>query len=120
MARKPRTSMFTVRSDIRTLATIARYFVEKKGYAILNRSELVNYSVELLYLIITSSEDIEPFIQTDEAITYLNALGLDTNTGGRGLNKIRDQLQKEALSADNFSLPEDKDIGESLERLNEV
>lgn len=127
MQRKPRTSMFTVRSDIRTIATLARYFNEKKGYAILNRSELVNYSLELLYLTIVR-DGTEPFTQTDEALSYLNSLGLDTNTGGRGLNKVREQLQREAqwAEAGSFELPKDEaepseeDITEALDKLNQV
>ena len=125
MERKPRTSMFTVRSDIRTIATIAKYFVEKKGYSILNRSELINYALEQFYLILIE-HDIPPFIQTDEALAYLNALDLDMNTGGRGLNKIREQLQRESLNADSFALPKDvegpsqEDITEVLDKLKEV
>lgn len=112
----PRTAVMTARVDIRALATVVRFMMER-GLVCRTKSEAVRYAIVVFAWMLHNGGKVEHFRKTDEALNYLNNLGLKFGeVGRRGNRSLSEQLQKEALEGDFDALyPERESLKESEE-----
>lgn len=70
------TGLVTIRFDLRTVATIARFYLSK-DQNFKNKSDLINQIINDLKSIIVNNSLAEEFAKTDEANLFLDNLDLD-------------------------------------------
>lgn len=73
---KSNTGLVTVRFDLRTVATIARFYLSK-DQTFRNKSDLINHIIHDLYAILVENELAEPITKTDDASLFLENIGLN-------------------------------------------
>jgi hypothetical protein len=120
---KPRTAVMEARLDIRTVATILRYF-NSKGIFPHTRSLLLRLIAEGYADALVRNNLSEYFTSTADALNYLKAQGLPVGeVGKRGTYNLVKQLEQEDITLDRADAPEhlgdsDKEIfAKALEAL---
>ena len=99
MKSKPRTIVINSRCDIRSVATLHRFW-QGKGYANLNMSQLIRLSVDHFADVLVANELVEPFNYSAEALAYVEETRLKHPGGNHEL--LVKQIQRETLLDEGF------------------
>lgn len=99
MKSRPRTIVINSRCDIRSVATLHRFW-QGKGYANLNMSQLIRLSVDHFADVLVANELVEPFNYSAEALAYVEETRLKHPGGNHEL--LVKQIQRETLLDEGF------------------
>lgn len=101
---KPKTCVLEARVDIRTLATLLKYFLTK-GVRPTNRAQLVRVSLEAYSGLMEKINAVTPFEETEEAMRFLSQQGFHFGKiGNRGNRSLVEQLVKEHVKGDGLAI----------------
>ncbi len=112
---KINTGLATIRFDIRTVATIARFYLSKDKPS-RTKSELINQIIYDLYAIILENELAEEFTKTHEASLFLENINLSFRHQSTDAQYYK-QLSLESLKAEQESSDQTPDVSSIQEAI---
>ena len=106
-ADKRNTGLVTIRFDIRTVASIARFYLSK-DQTFRNKSDLISRIILEFNTILLDSKLAKEFTKTDEANLFLENIGLNFRHKSTDASYFK-QLSIESLGKDSTNQPMDTD-----------
>lgn len=98
---KKNTGLVTIRFDLRTVATIARFYLSK-DQTFRNKSDLINQIIHDLESIILENKLVEKIEKTDDADLFLSNIGLHFRHKSTDAGYFK-QLSLESLDSESKS-----------------
>ena len=101
--KRPASAVYSSRLDIRTVATLAKYW-QSKGYVAPSVSQLMRLSIEAFADILDQNLCVEKEESAQEAQLYLEEIGIFKSLSSRNRNTLIKQIQTEALESSGIDL----------------
>ena len=119
MSDRPTTYVIEGRADIRSIATLARYFIEQ-GNAPRSKSELVRFIIETFSDILVDNGITERFRSTQRAKAYMDRIAMGPSRDDKLYNSLLQQIQKETLQDEGFTPHKPRGTGMEDEAMEAV